>query len=326
MKKRVLPLLLICLSACVNKPPAATPQVSVSEPPAATPTPSVSPVLPNPPPSAVSVLPEPSQTPDDLREGIQTKYGIEIYWEAETRPFETVAIYPVKDEGLIREFLLLLDGQLNRYPEGFFEESKRRNYVFRFFASDMIISLDSNDFDTYDGYYQDNSAGYADIAINTGKLQDEEWPEAQAPSGRHIEYVLHHEIGHAIAEYTMLYDEGVTFDLSQWYADLMPKDYFYYDMQEPDKREAVSLIEFAAPYLSEEDKGVWFPDSYSQTGFREHLTALFAYAMMPKPPEAWKSPNVQKQAEYFFPLIRKVFETDTWPRETAWEKALPGAL
>jgi len=259
-----------------------------------------------------------SVTNDELRDKVESRYGIEVYWNAEITDYPGTPPEPLQNEVLIRKFLILLDEQLALYPDGFFAHFRKFNYVFRFlptlYVQHYVIGEEAG------GYTQYSDDGYIYIVMNASYWTDI-WPSTTTYSGcPYIQYALHHEIGHTLEWYIINRAKGFPFNTYVW-RDLLPKGFEYYNNLELEERMEIPLLEFGAPYMDENQKGVWFCDYYAQSDISEHLASIFGYAMYPSQPDEWHSKNVQEQIKYYFPIIRQVFGTESWSETTHWEQA-----
>jgi len=256
-------------------------------------------------------------TNDEIRDKVERRYGVEVYWNAEI-DYPGQRPEPLHDEALIRKFLILLDEQLALYPGGFFIRFRELNFAVRFlptlYVPHYIIGEEAG------GNTEFSDDGYVYITMNAAYWTDE-WPSSTTYSGcPYIQYALHHEIGHALEWYIINRAKGFPFDDYVW-RGLLPKEFKYHNDLELEARLEIPLLEHGATYMDENQEGIWFCDFYAQMDIREHLASIFGYAMYPLQPDEWRSPNVQDQVEYYFPIIRQVFGTENWPDATHWEQA-----
>lgn len=257
--------------------------------------------------------PQDELTNEALRGRVEERYGVEINWTLED-VFISPNAEPLRDEEIIHKFLVLLDEQLALYPDRFFYDLKEKfHHTLRFFLCSSLGGLVENS--EMFGRTQ-RGEDTLDIAFDlTGPCWTDDWPAATSYAGcQYVQYGLHHEIGHALDEYIVNCAEGLPFDFYAWRA-LLPAGYQYYDdFHALHGNENIKPRDFGAPYLDESQKGVWFCDLYSQANREEHVASLFGYAMCPSPPAHWKAPHVQRQANYYFSIIRQVFGTGGWPK------------
>ena len=312
-------LLLATVSGCLSSNPVESP----ADTPAISSAPSPTSVTPS------SAAPTESDSPidnyagmsnDELRTLVENRYDVKVFWNAEVDYPGHIA--PLEDEELIRKFLIMLDEQLALYPTGFFARFRELKFTVTFLPTSYVPSYVIDE--EAGGIVQFMDNGHVYIALNASYWSDD-WPSLMTYAGcPYIIYGLHHEIGHAIQTYIVNWAKGLSFNYRTW-QNLLPPKYKYYDALDYDKRMTLPLTEFGAPYLDENQKGVWFCDYYAQASLDEHMASLFAYAMCPTQPEEWKSSRVQAQTDSLYVLIRQVFGTDSWPEKTHWERVAENA-
>jgi hypothetical protein len=318
-RKAVLPVLLVLILICGLGACRDSAVIPETQPP-----PSPAPTIDLPP--APEKPPEPYEgvSNGELRDVVEERYGIEIYWDAEYEiPFFKVE--PLGDRELIREFLIMLDEQLALYPPGFFSFFKDKGFTpVRFLPVPYLTDYAGSP--PVGGSSGFDSEGMIHIALDA-TYADVSWPETITYAGcPYLVYALHHEIGHIVELYLLNHSGTPLFDNYAWAALLPNGNNSYYDNVPAEEKQAgYSLLEHASQYLSEEKKGVWFCDAYSQLNANEHLASLFGYAMCPSPPAEFYAPHVQAQMDYYFPLIRKGMDTGGWPESVYWEGRVANA-
>ena len=273
---------------------------------------------------------------DEIRTQAESCYSVNICLDT-VLEIPSYEIELLKDENLLRKFVILLDQQLALYPKGFFADFSKDNYLLRFFPARSIVNYESGNKLGGTVVFSVGNEFISPVSMFTGEYNNQvqvniiilanDWinhwnKELQNAGCPYIQYALHHEIGH-ILETLITFSHQSIFDYDIWYT-LLPEGYNYYSTLSWETRlgeNQISLYDYSSPYLSEDQHGIWFCDAYAQSNSAEHLASLFAYAMCPIPPETWKAPRVQKQVAYYFPLIREVFGNATWPEITHWEAA-----
>ena len=73
-------------------------------------------------------------------------------------------------------------------------------------------------------------------------------------------------------------------------------------------------------YTGKDDlKNIYFIDPYSKTFLKEDLARLMEYSMGDPDWEVLQSPNIVNKLNYYYGVIRTVWDTKGWPKQTTWE-------
>lgn len=209
-----------------------------------------------------------------------------------------------------------LENVFNYYPSGFFEYFTTDNYI-----SGINIYLVGDMTPISEGYI-DNPAGFATsiqnyevIAINTNDMDS-------------VESNICHEISHAIykrIEYEELISGNNYFDEDAW-SRLNPGGFSYYNAYIDENGTDYSLSGDYS-YTKEEYyekldlNRVYFIDIYSKTFLTEDLARLMEYGLTYTKEEYMASQHIKDKMNFYYQVIRKVWDTTNWPEETMWEKS-----
>ena len=310
-------MILICMSAflfagCEYESPEVYPSVEVSSPVEIS-TSVSAPVTE--PPNLIMASPSPKEESDEeIRSRIESLYGVTVIWGGDEVFVEPGMglIYdesPCSTPGLLRKALITLDEQLALYPEGFFGQMPQPYFIM---AEWVRTATDG----TVLGY-ADYGKGYTAIfaTANEDFLEELDWyGEGDIVGQAGIDFVstLHHEIGHTVFGMTS-FDGANVFDFDRYF-EILP-DGFVPPVNVND--------DSYKKYLPTDDiEQVYFCSLYAMKNPMEFMAELFCLSMKQSLIWTFASPHVQAQLRLFFEAIRDTFNSDGWPEQTYWERAL----
>ena len=291
--------------------------VSPGVSPTADESPSVSAQVTEPPDVTVSPAskeesdPYGDMTNEEIRNRIENRYGITVIWGGEEVSVEAGPPWdelPCLAPGLLRKSLIILDEQLALYPEGFFNQMTKPYFI----LAEWIRTTDG----TVQGY-ADYGKGYTAIFVTTTEdmLEVLDWygdGDIVAEAAIDFQSTLHHEIGHTIFRMTG-FDGANVFDFDKYF-ELLPDDFIppanIYD------------DEYRKYIPADDVEQVYFCSLYAMSNPMEFMAELFCLSMKPSLNWTFASPNVQAQLGLFCKAIRDAYDTDNWPEQTYWERAL----
>ena len=246
---------------------------------------------------------------------IYKDYGVAIYVGSNTPEefidFKALSFDNIYDmTNAVHEVKKALDA----YPKGFFDYFTADEYL-----SGINIYLVGTITPTTQGYIN-GPAGFTNtchnfevIVLDVNYLED-------------IEGTMYHELCHIIykrIENDELMDEVDYFDVVKWNS-YNPEDFKYYDAYLDPNGQDYSIAgdpEYTGDtYTSDADlKNIYFIDTYSKTFMKEDLARLMEYSMSNPDMEILKSPHIVNKLNYFYSVIRAVWNTKGWPKQTTWE-------
>ena len=228
----------------------------------------------------------------------------------------------LNDEAMIHMGLTLLDEQLSRYPAGFFTQLRiEQDKPFHFQLVGFIQHVFSGTVATGVCTEMD---GIHLIGLSVREeFQTRDWGEPFLSTGDpFLEYALHHEIGHGVDYIIQRLTTGTPFDPEKW-DQLLPPEFRYDDYIRGETDAPQDYVPNRAFVFRQGGEAeAFFCDIYAKSSLEEHIASLFGYAMCAHPAEALKSPWIQEQIQYYFPLIRNTFQREGWPETTYWERTL----
>ena len=243
----------------------------------------------------------------DLREQadqLEEKYGIQIKLSDECRSIcGDYAVMAVSDRESISEALVLLDYELSKYPEHFFQQ-----FVWDgidgidIYLAGMLIGMTSDVLDV----------GGALTTVGENRLL----LIYDCTEPYNLTTTIHHEIAHAIdrklqSDYTHNYlddEEWNKFNPSSEiysynYSDYVERDY-----------EQEGLYDYIYSIGTNKEK-VCFMDIYALTFPTEDRARIFEYAMADGYDSIWQEyPRLQEKLDFFAQCIRSGFDTSGWEK------------
>ena len=272
-------------------------------------------------PATVISTPAPL-SPEELRHQLEVHYDIIVVFGNNDIYTLLFDYEPLTDKAMIQKGLELLEAQLARYPQGFFTGLRiDKTIPFHFIFSGNINNV----------FSQDRAGGVCTEAngmhiillfIDEGNW-GRDWGGNFLPTGDpFMEYALHHEIGHAVDYIIQRLSTGTPFSPDEWNR-LLPPKFLYDDMLRLRLDDPFANVSTPDYVFAQSPGETYFYDRYSKVNLEENIASLFGYAMCGnRPAQAMKSPHIQAQMRYYFPIIRNRFSDSSWPATTYWEEAL----
>ena len=241
---------------------------------------------------------------EELRTALQNEFGVVIKLrdEIETKHFYYVS-QPLKDDQLIFSTMLSLRELLRMYPDGFFRQMSSDK------GEPVNIEL------------------VGEIKSSTG--EGVRSPRAYA-SGEYgllvicggynfTKSVIFHEIYHLI--YQKIKISGGITELKENFYRTNPDNFEYAnnysDLDVSDEYTAFS------DNLGEHFENVYFVSDYSKQNENEEMAEFMGDLLSEDTiSDYFESVHLQEKGSYIFALIRKYFDTDSWPKKTTWERRL----
>lgn len=241
--------------------------------------------------------------------GVTIKFGDNIKTEISDYTFE---VYDKR--GYIEKALDLIDGTLECYPDGFFDDLEKD------LRRDTIIYLT--------GKHIPKDATVS-ISDSTGLTSDEDglfMLFLNIEDGILTRDTIVHEITHII-DHKLWYDGAL--DDDEW-CTYNPEGFEYYYEYVNDEGEDYAVVD-DSDYTSyydnawdEDYQDTYFIDSYSKTWPTEDRARLMEYLIgdMTYYNDVFHSVHLQNKLDYYFKIIRDDLGRDDWPAETVWEERL----
>ena len=251
----------------------------------------------------------------DLVYAIYAKYGVAIYMGANT-PTRFTDFTASKEENLevMTEAVNAVYEVLQCYPEDFFEFFTVNDYL-----KGINVYLVGKITPTSDGY-MDNPMGFANVSSGYEVIT------INVNYGDDIKETLVHEISHAIyerIEFEELNRQTTYFDEEKW-KGLNPTGFAYYDAYIDLNGNDITIND-NGEYTSEkyvDDASladIYFIDDYSKTFLTEDLARLMQYGMFCEDEPFMKSSKIKAKLNYYYSVIRTVWNSENWPAKTDWE-------
>lgn len=246
---------------------------------------------------------------------IYEKYGVGIYIGSNA-PTEFLDFSAVNNDNIydMTDAVAKVKTALSTYPENFFDYFTSDDYL-----SGINIYLVGSITPTSEGYIS-NPAGF------TNTDQNFEVIVLDINYLYNIESTMYHELCHIIykrIEYDEIMDEVDYFDMDKW-DSFNPKGFEYYNAYLDENGQDYSIVgdttNTGDAYTSRDDlKDMYFIDAYSKTFLKEDLARLMEYSMGSPEWELLESEHIVAKLNYFYSVIRKVWDTKGWPKQTVWE-------
>ena len=243
---------------------------------------------------------------------IYEEYGVAIYvGENIPHTFTDYQALPIDDVTTIQNAVKQIKKVLGYYPQGFFNEFKSCGYaegINIYLVGDMTPL--SDEYIANPSGFSTGMMDYEVIALNINALT-------------YIESNLCHEIAHTIYKrirYQENYSGNVYFDINEW-AKLNPKGFEYYNSYNHNYE---TDLKYTGKLYDENQnlKEVYFIDGYSKLMLEEDLARLMEFSMVNYDEPYLESPNIKNKMNYFYQVIRRVWNNKGWPEETIWERAM----
>lgn len=254
----------------------------------------------------------------DLVHAIYTQYGVAIYMGANV-PTGFTDFTAAREENLaaMTNSVNAVYEVLQCYPADFFKFFTEDDYL-----KGINVYLVGNITPTSEGYlnnpmgFANISSGYQVITININYGDD-------------IKETLAHEISHAIyerIEYEELNTQTDYFDETKWQS-LNPTDFSYHDAYIDSNGKDITLNDngeyTSKKYVDEASLAdIYFVDDYSKTFLTEDLARLMQYGMFCEDEPFMKSAKIKAKLNYYYSVIRLVWDSEDWPAKTDWESKI----
>lgn len=256
----------------------------------------------------------PQECPEEfaaLREkadALEEQFGVDIYISDEcSNIFGNYAIVSLSDYEAIDESLDILEYELGKYPEGFFEQFKG-GWIegIDIYLAGQLMGINGDSLEYAAGFETDYNGSYAVVI-------DSAFPD-------NVRSTIHHELSHAIDSQMMLLsdDQQMYLDEAYWAllnpsADVYGTSYTY------------TYAQFGRPemmsytYLYAVPEEAYFIDDYSMTFPTEDRARLFENIMSDAGWVDWENaPHLREKLNYYASCIRSAFDTTGWNR-IPWE-------
>lgn len=251
---------------------------------------------------------------DDIH-AIYDKYGVGIYVGSNS-PKDFLDFSALNNDNIydMTNAVAEIKKALSSYPENFFEYFSTDDYL-----SGINIYLVGSITPTSEGYISE-PAGF------TNTYQNFEVIVLDINYAYNIEKTMYHEISHIIykrIEYEEAMDEVDYFDIGKWNG-LNPSGFEYYNAYLDENGQDYSIVGGAAntgdAYTGKDDlDDMYFIDPYSKTFLKEDIARLMEYSMGNPDWELLQSPHIVSKLNYYYGVIRAVWDTKGWPKQTIWE-------
>ena len=254
----------------------------------------------------------------DLVHAIYVKYGVAIYMGANV-PTRFTDFTAIREENIdvITDSVNAVYEVLQTYPEDFFKFFTKGDYL-----KGINVYLVGNITPVSEGYmnnpmgFANISSGYEVITINVNY-------------GDNIKETLVHEISHAIyerIEYEELNTQTIYFDEEKW-KGLNPAGFTYYDAYTDSNGKDITINEngeyTSKKYVDDTSlTDIYFVDDYSKTFLTEDLARLMQYGMFCENEPFMKSAKIKTKLNYYYSVIRTVWDSENWPAKTDWESKI----
>lgn len=249
----------------------------------------------------------------DKADDLEKEYGLKIEMGANIpTSFDDYDTVQVTDTSRMSGALSAISDALAIYPEGYFE-------------------------DVSDGYYRDiviYLTGTLTPHDDTANIQDAGGFTTQSGGLAKVAFNIDYDLdrGTIIHELTHVLDyrlEGKDEMDDDGWNELNPDGFnYYYSYIDSDGNSYEYTGDTAYTPLAETDpERIYFVDTYSKTYPMEDRARLMEYLLRdPENVETYFGGEpIQKKLTWYFRAIRDAIGTDSWPQETAWEKALKKA-
>lgn len=257
----------------------------------------------------------PQECPEELTElrekadALEERFGVDIYISDEcSNIFGGYAIASLSDYEVVNEALNILEYELGKYPEGFFEQFKT-SWIegIDIYLAGQLMGINGDMLEYAGGFETDYNGSYAVVIDST--------------SPGNVSYTFHHELSHAIdSQLIALSDEQQVYLDEAYWDSLNPSVDVYgtsytYNYAQFGRPEMASFTYF---YGMPED--AYFIDDYSMTFPTEDRARLFEYIMADDSWIDWENaPHLREKLNYYASCIRSAFDTTGWDG-VLWEK------
>ena len=254
----------------------------------------------------------------DLVYAIYAKYGVAIYYGANvpTRFTDFTAVRE-EDVAVMTESINAVYEVLQCYPGDFFKFFTEDDYLrgINIYLVGSITPVSEGYMDNPMGF-ANISSGYEIITINVNYGDD-------------IKETLVHEFSHAIyerIEYEELITQNTYFDEEKWNG-YNPTGFTYYNAYIDSKGNDITINDngeyTSEKYVDDESlANIYFIDDYSKTFLTEDLARLMQYGMFCETEPYMKSAKIKTKLNYYYSVIRTVWDSEGWPDKTDWESKL----
>ena len=245
---------------------------------------------------------------DAKRRAFEEKHRFSMYLGSEV--FSNDFSYKLKianDWEKVSQTIDVLDEVLDLYPEGFFDQMKQGD------TKTLAVYICAGFDKVYD--YDIDTA----IAVATS-FGHERALAVDVNYDYCLERTIVHEISHwidkQIESAEAMGKTGGDFFINEW-LEHQPSDFSYhYDYN---NGKPVWKYIYAGDHIEDS----YFIDDYAQTYPGEDKARLFEYLMYPDDyVDYMEAPHIREKLHVYFNRIRRIFDTTTWPEETAWEQKL----
>ncbi len=245
---------------------------------------------------------------DAKRREFEKKHNFSMYLGSEVFSNEfSYKLSIATDWQKVSETIDAIDEVLDIYPEGFFDQMKQGD------TKTLAVYICAGFGKVYD--YDIDTA----IAVATAFGHE----RALAVDYNYqycLQQTIVHEISHWIDKQIDKAEEmGKTGDdlfIDEW-LEYQPSDFTYHY----DYNNGKPVYKYI--FSSDNIENAYFIDDYAQTYPGEDKARLFEYLMYPDDySDYMQAPHIREKLHVYFNRIRRVFDTSTWPEETAWEQKL----
>ena len=249
----------------------------------------------------------------EIADEIEERFGVEILIGQECGDIlGGYAVTPLTEYEAIDEALGMLERELEKYPEGFFEQMHDEDTTESvFYIAGSLQGIDDANLSMAGGFRLEE-AGRDIIVMNC------ETPYSS-------DNTIHHEISHSIDSYLLEKSEkdGVEYLSEDSWNELNPADDCYtYSYGEQGKEQYMANTYFESCGDGDLSK-VYFIDDYSMTYPTEDRARIFEYAMVESDwVEFSQMPNLANKLEYYCNAIREGFDTTGWDEVMWWEQCI----
>ncbi len=241
---------------------------------------------------------------ETLRTALQNEFGvvIKLREEIETKHFFYLS-EPLTDDKLIYSTMLSLRNLLGMYPDGFFRQmSSDKGEPINIELVDVIKSTTGESVSSPRAYA---SGEYGLLVICGGY--------------NFTKSVIFHEIYHLI--YHKILVSGGNTELTQEFYRTNPDNFEYVN----NYKDSVVSTEYTSlsDNCGEHFENVYFVSDYAKQNENEEMAEFMGDLLSENTiSDYFESVHLQEKGGYIFTLIRKYFNTDSWPEKTTWEKRL----